>query len=150
MSSSISSAELEVRDTHSQAVLERIAQDRERVDKQQEAHPRVCMMLRILETELFNPDCNVNFLKLQVGVRDNSIVTRFHEQLGAGPKAYLTQRRMGVAAELVKHTRLKMWQIARLVGYSSDSPFGNAFRKWAGVSASAYRKQHTALAGGAR
>jgi len=118
------------------SVFERICQDKARVGKQ------VLSLLECMESNLFNPDCNVNFLKRSVGIRENSVVIKFHSDLGTPPREYLETCRMETAAGLLLDSRLPIWKIGKMVGYLSLGVFGRAFSRWAGLLPTVYRKSH--------
>ncbi|HYH04345.1 MAG TPA: response regulator [Bacillota bacterium] len=54
---------------------------------------------------------------------------------------YLTERRMKKAQELLKHTELKIYEIANAVGYNDSFYFSNCFKKLLGISPSEYREK---------
>ncbi|MFS0725574.1 helix-turn-helix domain-containing protein [Paenibacillus sp. 1P07SE] len=54
---------------------------------------------------------------------------------------YLMRQRMEKAKSLLAHTRLKVYEVAREVGYSETDWFYKKFKAYTGVSANAYRKQ---------
>jgi AraC-like DNA-binding protein len=115
--------------------LTRIRKDHER------ASDRLCPLLKYLEDHLFNPDLNVNQLKIACGIRDNSIVIVFHNEVGQTPKTYITSLRLETAARLLRDTHLKIWQISDLVGYSALGVFSKAFDRWSGLRPQHYRKK---------
>lgn len=61
---------------------------------------------------------------------------------GARYQALLDQVRHKRALELLRHGRLSIDEIADGLGYSDPSNFGRAFRKWEGVSPTAWRARH--------
>lgn len=116
------------------AALERIAGDRAR------SPWKVRPLLDYLEANLFDPDLNVDQLKRACGVRDNSIAVAFHSAVGQPPGAYISERRLETAGKLLCETKLPVWQISDLVGYSSIQVFSRSFSRWAGKSPGAYRR----------
>lgn len=116
------------------AALERIAGDRSR------SPWKVRPLLDYLEANLFDPDLNVDQLKRACGVRDNSIAVAFHSAVGQPPGAYISERRLETAGKLLCETKLPIWQISDLVGYSSIQVFSRSFSRWAGKSPGAYRR----------
>ena len=118
----------------SKPILERIRRD------MANASPRVVKMLRHLEGHLFDRRLNVERLKKECGVRDNSIAIVFHREIETPPKQYISQRRLETAVRLLQSSNLKVWRIAKLVGFSGIGVFGRAFRRWAGQSPAQYRK----------
>lgn len=104
------------------------------------ASPRVARMLGYIEKHLFDRSLNVDHLKKKCGIRDNSIAIVFHREAETPPKQYISQRRLETAARLLQSSNLKVWRIAKLVGFSGGGVFGRAFRRWAGHSPAQYRK----------
>lgn len=116
--------------------LERIRRDRERAPAQ------IRPLLAYLETHLFDPALDGTRLKQACGVRDNTLPISFHKALSLPPYAYIESCRLDVACRLLRGSRLKVWQIAQLVGYSTLQVFSRAFHRWSGVRPSVYRQRH--------
>jgi AraC-like DNA-binding protein len=66
---------------------------------------------------------------------------RFKELVGTSPIVYLTQHRMALAAEQLEARRHKLAQIAEQAGYESEKVFARAFRRWSGLTPSAYLRR---------
>ena len=64
---------------------------------------------------------------------------RFKQLTGFGFQEYLTQTRLRAAELLLESTDLSMGEIAEQCGFTSSNYFGDVFRRWKGVSPSAYR-----------
>ncbi len=122
-------------DEASRDALARIRADRDR------APAKIKPLLAYIESHLYDPQLNVNRMKAECNVRDNSLTLVFHAKLDAAPKSYISQRRLETAAQLLRDTQLRLWQIAELVGYSCLSVFGTAFDRWAGERPSTYRRR---------
>jgi AraC-like DNA-binding protein len=114
---------------------ERLAADKKRVPS------RLKPLIAYIDEHLFDPQLSVAGIKRDCGLRDNSIALRFHAQVGAPPKRYITELRLGTAARLLRDTHLKVWQIGELVGYSGLPVFSKAFDRWAGRRPTVYRRQ---------
>ena len=65
---------------------------------------------------------------------------RFHEAFGLPPHAYLLQRRIERAADLLRHSRLPVGEIAAQCGFPEQSRFSSAFRRLKGVPPSQWRR----------
>lgn len=124
-----------IRDRAAREALLCIRRDRER------ASERIRQLLSYLEEHLFDPGLNVQTLRRACGTLDNSIAVRFHQEIGATPKGYITARRMETATYLLGETDLKIWQIGVLLGYSSLGVFSKSFARWAGERPSRYRRR---------
>ncbi|MDB5983479.1 MAG: AraC family transcriptional regulator [Pseudomonas sp.] len=60
--------------------------------------------------------------------------------VGEPPHQYLTRWRMGIAAQLLEETELRLGEIASQVGYRSEFSFSRAFKLARGVSPIQYRR----------
>ena len=69
---------------------------------------------------------------------------RFKELVGATPIGYLTQHRMALAAEQLEAGLLPPARIAEEAGYESERVFARAFRRWSGMTPSAYLRRERA------
>lgn len=76
---------------------------------------------------------------------------RFRQLVGDTPMGYLGAHRMALAAERLEAGRLPLARVAQAVGYGSDKVFARAFRRWSGLSPTAYVRREagrrSALAG---
>ena len=64
-------------------------------------------------------------------------------ELGMPFARYLTHVRIGRAVELMRDPRMKIWQVARQVGYNDPNYFSAAFKKVLGVSPAEYRAERS-------
>lgn len=69
---------------------------------------------------------------------------RFKVLVGDTPMGYLAAHRMALAAERLEAGHLPLARIAQEAGYESDKVFARAFRRWAGLSPTAYAKREVA------
>lgn len=63
-------------------------------------------------------------------------------ELGTSYHDIVEQLRRGLAVEYLQDAQRPVEQIAEALGYSDPSNFGRAFRRWTGVSPSAWREQN--------
>lgn len=117
------------------SALARIRRDRRR------APERVKPLLAYLEEHLFDPGLTVARWRRECGVRDPDVLRQLTDLAGRTPYAYVEDRRMETACRLLAGTRLKVWQIAGLLGYASVQVFSRAFTRWTGVRPSFYRER---------
>lgn len=123
-------------ETAARPVLERIEADRSK------APPLIRSVLGYLVEHIFDPDLDVNQLRRACGIRDNSLPIYFREAVGLAPFAYIEDCRLAVASRLLAFSRLKIWQIAQVVGYSTLQVFSRAFTRWSGgKNPSSYRRE---------
>ena len=85
-------------------------------------------------------------LSEEAGLSRSSLHERFVHFIGQPPMQYLTQWRMQVASGLLRDTNAKLVEVALDVGYESEAAFSRAFKRVAGLSPGAWRKE----SGGAR
>ena len=64
----------------------------------------------------------------------------FRQRYGLAVHAWLRQRRMERAAQLLRGSSLTVLEVAQSVGYSSGSQFTTAFRERYGTSPGKFRK----------
>lgn len=79
------------------------------------------------------------------GLSERSFLRRFRKATGQSPVAYVQTLRVEEAKLMLETTTLSVDDIANEVGYSEPSSFRTAFRKFVGISASAYRKKWQGL-----
>ena len=72
----------------------------------------------------------------------SGFANRFTDVMGEPPLTYLTRHRMRLASWQLRHTRQPVCRIAEQVGYTSDTAFGQAFKRLNGCSPRQYREQH--------
>jgi AraC-like DNA-binding protein len=81
------------------------------------------------------------------GLSRAAFARNFSASVGEPPHSYLTRWRMGIAAQLLEETDLRLSEIAPRVGYRSEFSFSRAFKLARGVSPIQYRRAllaHTA------
>jgi AraC-like DNA-binding protein len=75
----------------------------------------------------------------EAGVSKWHFLRCFSEAYGRTPAAYLTERRIERAQDLLRATNLTVTEVCMLVGYSSLGSFSTKFRRLVGMSPSAYQ-----------
>lgn len=73
-----------------------------------------------------------------------AFVRNFSALVGEPPHQYLTRWRMGIAAQLLEETELRVGEIASRVGYRSEFSFSRAFKLARGISPIQYRRANPA------
>jgi AraC-like DNA-binding protein/mannose-6-phosphate isomerase-like protein (cupin superfamily) len=71
----------------------------------------------------------------------SSFAARFRELVGESPIAYATRTRLAIAASELERTDASLGEIARRVGYASESAFSRAFKRAFGVAPGSYRAE---------
>ena len=85
-------------------------------------------------------DWSVSKLARDVGMSRSSFSESFTRNVGEPPMSYVTNVRMGRAAELLKLGKQSVSEIADQVGYESDSAFARTFKRRYGVTPRTYQK----------
>lgn len=75
-----------------------------------------------------------------VGISRATLARRFAELVGVPPMTYLTEWRIAVAADLLKHQNITIGAVASRVGYGSPFALSTAFKRLQGVSPAQYRR----------
>jgi AraC family transcriptional activator of mtrCDE len=76
----------------------------------------------------------------EAGLSRAAFARNFTASVGEPPHSYLTRWRMGIAAQLLEATDLRLGEIASRVGYRSEFSFSRAFKSARGVSPIQYRR----------
>lgn len=79
------------------------------------------------------------------GVSPRTLARRFAEETGGSARQFLQRARMMRAMELLDVPARRVGEIARAVGFDSQSAFTTAFRAFAGESPGAYRRRASPL-----
>ena len=77
-----------------------------------------------------------------VALSRSGFAARFSELVGEPPLEYLARWRMTKAAQLLRESERAMLEIAEASGYQSEAAFIRAFKRWAGSTPGAYRREH--------
>jgi AraC-like DNA-binding protein len=77
----------------------------------------------------------------QVGLSPSHFYERFKREVGQTPADYLNRLRCAQARELLTTTNTPIIEIAFSLGYSSSQYFANTFRKYTGMTPTAYRNK---------
>ena len=79
-------------------------------------------------------------LAKEAGLSRAAFARNFCASVGEPPHQYLTRWRMGIAAQLLEETELRLSEIASRVGYRSEFSFSRAFKAARGISPIQYRR----------
>jgi AraC family transcriptional regulator, alkane utilization regulator len=101
--------------------------------------PQLSIALALIHHQ---PETNwtVETLAQQVNMSRSGFAARFKELMAEAPLHYLTRWRMCRAVELLQSSNYTITEVAKQVGYDSDTAFSKAFKRQMGQSPSQYRQ----------
>lgn len=103
------------------------------------ADPRVETLIRRLKEEKESPLLSVEELAREVGLTPVQMRKLFKRETGESPKGFLIQLRMRHAEHLLRHTRMRIKEVAFACGFASDHYFHSRFRKVYAMTPEQYR-----------
>ena len=80
-------------------------------------------------------------LAARFGISETSLKSYFRGYFGVGYHEYQNNVRMGMAANLLENTSLKVLEISLKVGFRSQTKFGICFKKYFGMNPLEYRRR---------
>ena len=95
---------------------------------------------KYLTAHLASNEVSINDVATAFGTSPRTVQNRLTE-FGYGFRALLEQIRQEQAEHYLSTTDLSLNEIADLLGYSEQSPFQNAFKRWTGESPGSFRKK---------
>jgi AraC-like DNA-binding protein len=98
----------------------------------------VCSLIRLAPSL-----SSTKSLAVQLGVRCNSMASRFFRARLPTPKKYLATARLLYVAAALESSRVSVAQVARRMNYSSPQSFARHVREQLGVSAGEFRDEYS-------
>lgn len=92
--------------------------------------------------EDLNADLSVKGLANYTKLNKSYLSKLFKHETGQTIKAYVTAAKMDTAQNLLKYSDLSYFEISASLGYSSQSAFTYAFRKFTGITPRKYREKY--------
>ncbi|MBT0668111.1 AraC family transcriptional regulator [Novosphingobium profundi] len=108
------------------------------------ADPQIAMALSVIHAEPARR-WTLAAVASEVGMSRSAFASRFRDQVGETPIAYLARWRMILAGDRLTRSSDTLAQIARKLGYESENAFNTAFKRIMGVSPRRYSKGKPAL-----
>jgi two-component system response regulator YesN len=99
------------------------------------------MALNVMSSK-FTEDIHLSEIVDELCVTPNYLSRLFRQETGRSFSDYLSDLRMEKAIELLKSSKLKIYQIGDAVGYSNPRYFSEWFQKHTGMLPGDYRKHH--------
>lgn len=100
-------------------------------------HENIRRALQIVEEELETP-LRVADLAERCGYSENYFRQVFRQSVGMAPNAYINQRKIAKAKELMLYSEQNVTQIAEQLGYQSIHYFSRLFKKVSGITPTDY------------
>jgi DNA-binding response OmpR family regulator len=95
-------------------------------------------IMKVVNDNLDSPDLRVEMLSEEVGLSRAQLHRRVKEITGISTGEFIRNIRLKKAAELLLENKVNISQVGYMVGFSSQTHFSTAFRKFYGVSPSEY------------
>jgi AraC-like DNA-binding protein len=106
--------------------------------------PEIGPALAVIHARFDHP-WTVGTLAQEAAMSRSSFASKFVARLGLPPLEYVTRVRMEHAKLMLTDRQQQLKQVARSVGYLSESAFSSAFRRVEGVSPAHYREHLSRL-----
>ncbi|HEY9767138.1 MAG TPA: AraC family transcriptional regulator [Coleofasciculaceae cyanobacterium] len=105
-----------------------------------EDRDRLYLAQQILGDRLDHPP-SLTDLAQEIGLNECSLKRGFRQLFGTTVFGYLYQQRMEYARQLLQQRELNVGQVAKKVGYASQSRFATAFRKKFGINPKVFARR---------
>lgn len=102
--------------------------------------PIVILTKIMIDNNYHNPDLSLKEVADRVQVSPTYLSKQLKKELGVSFIDYLAEVRIKRAMQFMNDPSAKIYEIAEMVGYSSQHYFSNAFKKITGVSPLLYKK----------
>ncbi len=86
------------------------------------------------------PDIRIEEIAARLKISPGYALEVFRQVYGISPRGYLSELKLHEAKQLIHQPELALTEIASKLGYSSLAHFSRQFKRWTGVSPSAYRQ----------
>jgi AraC-like DNA-binding protein len=95
-------------------------------------------IMKVINDNLDNPDLKVEMLAEEVGLSRAQLHRRVKEMTGISTGEFIRNIKLKKAAELLSEKKINISQVAYMLGFSSQTHFSTAFRKFYGISPTEY------------
>lgn len=100
--------------------------------------------LLIKLSDLKTPIKSIEDMAIETGYSYSRLIQLFKEYAGCTIIQYITQKRIELATDRLKHSNMQILEIAAEAGYDSISHFNYTFKKHTGCTPTQYRKKYFA------
>jgi len=104
--------------------------------------PYVGRALALLHRNIARP-WTVDDLGREVGLSRSALADRFISFIGVPPMHYLTNWRMQIAGQKLRHSSASLAEVAEAIGYESEAAFSRAFKKTFGAAPATWRRSNS-------
>jgi len=127
--------------THPDPLQHAAAPAYRRIDRDLRKAPEsVRAMLRVIRSQLFEPDLDVGRIRVLLGLRSSRDTKKFRRATGTPVLRYIEDRRLEISCRLLAGSGLELAEIATLVGYRRYKTWHDAFVRRMGCRPKVYRK----------
>lgn len=123
-------------------LLIRRAVGHQRQDKVEESAPSLVAQIKDYIDRNFTQSITLKDLGRQFHVNPYYISHIFKDNYQISPINYAIHRRIGEATRLLVSTEMKVWEIAKLLGYDNPNYFSIIFRRVTGLSPNQFRESN--------
>jgi len=110
------------------------------LDKLNEEPPVVLAVRRALVDALHGGQCDLHAVARKTGTSERTLQRRL-AKAGVSFGDLLEQTRRALAERYLRDRDVAIGEVSYLLGYSEQSAFSRAFRRWTGVSPAAFRRE---------
>lgn len=89
----------------------------------------------------YDKDLTLTDVAKYIYLSDSYFAHSFKDKFGISPKSYILKVRIESAKEYLKNTDMKVSEVAKMVGFSSQQRFNDIFRKHEDITPLAYRQK---------
>ena len=108
------------------------------IDKSKKT-PVVIEVQKYINRNYNNEDLSISEIANSLGISQTYLTRLFKRELGMTFADYLTNVRIKNAIILMRDPSLKLYEIAKMIGYSTEHYFSNVFKKHVGISPEDYK-----------
>lgn len=110
-------------------------------DKASSVTTIVAGCLKIINSEISNPDLNLNMVAEMLSVTPNYLSNRFSRDMKQSFSNYISTLRIKKAKDLLKQLNIKVYEVAEKTGYSDAAYFNKVFKEFTGMTPLQYRNE---------
>lgn len=103
-----------------------------------DAMARTCALI----DENLSKNLSIEELAEEAGLSRSHFARRFRCEIGVTPHHYKIRRRIRIAGEMLRESRMSMVDIANALGFCSQSHFTSVFRSMVGATPKQFREEH--------